>query len=75
MTHMSLSFVSFTGIHFFRDGVGYSGVTTPCSFFSSVDLARTLVDDHLVMSGYHRALVTIARDWEDDYNVSFVPEV
>ena len=61
-----------TCMHFFRDGVGYSGVITPCSFFSSVDLARTLVDDHLIMSGYHRALITIARDWEGDYNVSLI---
>jgi len=58
-----------TCLHFFRDGVGYTGAKTPCSFFSTVDLARTLVDDHLLMPGYHRALITIARDMEGDYNV------
>jgi hypothetical protein len=57
-------------IHFFRDGVGYTGTYTPCSFFNSVDMARTLVDDHLVMPGYHRAFINIVRDWEQDYNVS-----
>jgi hypothetical protein len=57
-------------IHLYRDGVGYSAVYTPCSFFNSIDLTRTLIDDHLVVPGYHRALVTILRDWGDDYNVS-----
>jgi pimeloyl-ACP methyl ester carboxylesterase len=59
-------------IHFFRDGVGFSGAYTPCNFFSSIDLARTLVDDHLIMPGYHRALVSIVRDWEQNYNVSIL---
>jgi len=57
-------------IHFYRDGVGYSAVHTPCSFFSSIDLTRTLVDDHMVVPGYHRALVSIMRDRENDFNVS-----
>ena len=57
-------------IHFYRDGVGYSGVFTPCDFFGSVDVSRTLVDDHLVVPGYHRALVGIVRDKENDYRVS-----
>jgi hypothetical protein len=57
-------------IHLYRDGVGYSAVYTPCSFFSRIDLSRTLIDDHLVVPGYHRALVTIMRDYRNDYNVS-----
>eukprot|EP00934_Nitzschia_sp_Nitz4_P004707 Nitzschia sp. Nitz4//scaffold121_size67750//13507//16399//NITZ4_006063-RA/size67750-processed-gene-0.16-mRNA-1//-1//CDS//3329534336//4697//frame0 len=31
-------------IHFYRDGVSYSGVFTPCSFFNSVDMARTYIN-------------------------------
>jgi hypothetical protein len=58
-------------LHFYRDGVGYSGVYTPCSFFESIDITRTLVDDHLVLPGYHRALVSIMRDWDENFNVSY----
>lgn len=57
-------------VHMYRDGIGYSAVYTPCSFFSSIDLSRTLIDDHLVVPGYHRALVTIMRDWQENFNVS-----
>jgi hypothetical protein len=56
-------------IHIFRDGVGYSGTYTPCDFFSSIDLVRTLIDDHLVMSGYHRALISLVRDRTQNYKV------
>ncbi len=56
-------------IHFYRDGVGYSSVYTPCSFFDNIELSRTLVDDHLIVPGYHRALVSIVRDWEKNHNV------
>ena len=62
-------------IHFFRDGVGFTGTHTPCSFFSTIDLARTLVDDHLVMPGYHRALISVVRDWEQDYNFDFPHDI
>jgi hypothetical protein len=57
-------------IHFFRDGVGFSGSYTPCNYFGEIDLVRTLVDDHLMMPGYHRALINFMRDLELDYNVS-----
>jgi hypothetical protein len=56
-------------IHIFRDGVGYSGTFTPCDFFSSIDLVRTLIDDHLVMSGYHRALISLVRDRTQNHKV------
>lgn len=59
-------------LHFYRDGVGFSGAFTPCKFFDEIDLARTLIDDHLVMPGYHRALVTVMRDWNQDFSVSFL---
>ena len=58
-------------IHLYRDGVGYSAAYTPCSFFTSIDVTRTLIDDHLVVPGYHRAMVTVMRDRENDFNVSF----
>lgn len=57
-------------LHFYRDGVGYSGVYTPCSFFDNIDISRTLIDDHLILRGYHRALVSVMRDWENNFNVS-----
>lgn len=57
-------------IHFFRDGVSFSGTHTPCEFFSSgVEFSRTLVEDHLVIPGYHRAFVAMMRDWNQDFNV------
>jgi len=62
-------------IHFYRDGVGYSASYIPCSFFSSIDLARTLVDDHMIMTGYHRAMVTIVRDWEKNFNFDFEHDI
>ena len=34
---------------------------------------RTLIDDHLIMPGYHRALITFMRDLKNDYNVSLTP--
>jgi hypothetical protein len=58
-----------TCVHFYRDGVGYTGAVTPCDFFSSIDISRTLIDDHLVVPGYHRALLTLMRDWEQNFNV------
>lgn len=62
-------------IHFYRDGIGYSGVFTPCTFFDNVDVSRTLVDDHLVVPGYHRALVSTMRDWENDFNFDFPHDI
>jgi len=59
-------------IHVYRDGVGYSTAYTPCSFFTRIDVTRTLIDDHLVVPGYHRAMVTVMRDRENDFNVSVI---
>mmetsp|Transcript_17046 Transcript_17046/g.25807 ORF Transcript_17046/g.25807 Transcript_17046/m.25807 type:complete len:567 (+) Transcript_17046:45-1745(+) len=64
-----------TCIHFYRDGKGYSGSFVPCDFFSSVDFARTLIDDHMIISGYHRAMLTIFRDWEQNYNFDFSHDI
>lgn len=62
-------------VHFYRDGVGYSGVFTPCAFFSSIDLTRTMIDDHLIMPGYHRSLLTLMRDWQNDFNWDFTHDL
>jgi hypothetical protein len=39
-------------IHFYRDGVGISTVEVPCTLFNELDLARSMVDDHMVTTGY-----------------------
>mmetsp|Transcript_15310 Transcript_15310/g.37672 ORF Transcript_15310/g.37672 Transcript_15310/m.37672 type:complete len:222 (+) Transcript_15310:335-1000(+) len=59
-------------IHLFRDGMGFTGSVTPCTYFASgVEISRTMVDDHLIMPGYHRALLTMMRDWNQDFNFDF----
>jgi hypothetical protein len=58
-------------IHVFRDGAGFTGTYTPCKFFREVDFARTLLDDHLVAPGYHRALLDIMRDITKDLHFDF----
>jgi len=56
-------------IHLFRDGYGTTGTYTPCDFFSSVEFSLTLLDDHLILTGYNRALLSAAQDSDRDYNV------
>ena len=51
-----------TCIHVFRDGFGYTGSYTPCDFFNQVDVTRTLLDDHMILPGYHRAFLQMLRD-------------
>jgi len=58
-------------LHLFRDGVGFTGSLTPCDYFSGVEMSRTMLDDHLVIPGYHRALLTMMRDWNQDFNFDF----
>ncbi|CAB9513458.1 Lipase (class 3) [Seminavis robusta] len=64
-----------TCIHFFRDGISYSAAFTPCSYFSEVEFVSTMIDDHMVRAGYHRALVTLARDLLDDLDFRFEHQV
>jgi hypothetical protein len=59
-----------TCIHIFRDGFGFSAAYTPCDFFQSVDFSQTLVDDHLIDSGYNRAMLSAVQDIDRDYKVS-----
>lgn len=58
-------------IHVFRDGVGFSATYTPCSFFDSIDISRTMVDDHLIDTGYHKSFVNLLRDYRKDLNADF----
>jgi hypothetical protein len=60
-----------TCIHIFRDGIGYTASYTPCSYFSEIEFVPTMIDDHLVRPGYHRALVTLARDLMQDLDFQF----
>ena len=56
-------------IHLFRDGYGVTGTYTPCDFFSSVEFSLTLLDDHLIPTGYNRAMLSAAQDSDRDYSV------
>lgn len=60
-----------TCIHLFRDGSGFQATYTPCAFFDSIDVSRTMVDDHLVSTGYHRAFLEILRQNKRDYGAEF----
>jgi hypothetical protein len=61
-----------TCIHLFRDGYGFSGTYMPCHYFSSVELSRTNVDDHMIVTGYHRAMLSVVQDMDRNYSVSFM---
>jgi hypothetical protein len=58
-------------IHIFRDGYGFTSTYTPCDFFASVDFSLTLFDDHLIPTGYQRAVLSAVQDSDRDYSVSF----
>jgi pimeloyl-ACP methyl ester carboxylesterase len=60
-----------TCIHVYRDGVGFAATYTPCSFFDSIDFSRTMVDDHLIPTGYHRSFLELLRDNRKDLGASF----
>ena len=59
-----------TCVHLFRDGYGVTGTYTPCNFFEKVEFSLTLIDDHLIATGYNRALLAAAQDYDRDYSVS-----
>jgi Lipase (class 3) len=58
-----------TCVHIFRDGYGHTGTLTPCDFFSTVEVSQNIIDDHLVATGYHRALLSAAQDTDRNYTV------
>eukprot|EP00986_Skeletonema_menzelii_P019749 scaffold29058_cov166-Skeletonema_menzelii.AAC.1 len=60
-----------TCIHFYRDGSGIDGTYVPCTFFDEIDVARTMVDDHLISSGYGKIFLNMMRDFHKDDHFSF----
>lgn len=62
-------------IHFYRDGVGVSAVEVPCTMFHELDITRTMVDDHLVNTGYHRMLIEVMRSHKSDSKFFFENDV
>ena len=58
-------------IHFYRDGSGFSGKHIPCSYFDSLDITRTMLDDHLTPQGYHRSMLLFMRDVTNDIHFRF----
>jgi hypothetical protein len=60
-----------TCIHLYRDGVGFTASYTPCSFFDSIDLRRTMILDHMISSGYNQAFLELLRDSKNNWNLDF----
>lgn len=56
-------------IHTFRDGYGFSATYVPCSMFETVEFSLTLVDDHLIPTGYQRGMLGAVQDIDRDYTV------
>jgi Lipase (class 3) len=59
-----------TCIHTFRDGYGFSATYVPCHMFDAVEFSLTLIDDHLISTGYQRGMLGAAQDMDRDYSVS-----
>jgi hypothetical protein len=62
-------------IHLFRDGIGVSAVYVPCDFFNEIDVARTMVNDHMVDEGYHRLFLELMRSSKGDWYYQFRNDV
>ena len=62
-------------IHFFRDGQGISVRYMPCTFFDQFDVCRTMVDDHLVSTGYNRVFLELIRQTANDSRFFFRNDV
>ena len=43
----------------------------PKLFFLQIDVARTMVDDHLISSGYRKIFLNLMRDFKKDDHFSF----
>lgn len=57
--------------HFYRDGNGVTGQKISCDFFDSLEISRTMIDDHLVGIGYNRVLLDYMRHRLRDYQFTF----
>lgn len=62
-------------IHLYRDGQGVSMHYVPCEFFSEFDMCYTMVDDHLIPTGYNRLLHEVARQKNNDSTFFFRNDV
>ena len=62
-------------IHMFRNGQGVSMHYVPCDFFDQFDVCYTMVDDHLIPSGYNRLLHELARERNKDSTFCFRNDV
>ena len=49
-------------IHMYRNGQGVSMHYVPCDMFDQFDVCYTMVDDHLIPTGYNRLMHDFARD-------------
>ena len=59
-----------TCVHFYRNGVSFDGCYTPCTFFSEIDVARTMMRDHTI-KGYNSLFLELMRDFHDDEHFAF----
>jgi hypothetical protein len=62
-------------VHMYRDGIGISMVEVPCTFFNEIDVARTMIDDHLIPPGYNRLLLEMMRAHKNDSKFIFRHDV
>jgi hypothetical protein len=58
-------------VHLYRDGVGWRGSYVPCRRFDELEMVRTLVDDHLIDTGYYVGLLGFVRALKKDLNWQF----
>lgn len=58
-------------IHFYRDGVGISATYSPPTFFNELEVRRTSLTDHLIVTGYTRIFLEIMRQQYEDDNFCF----
>ena len=58
-------------IHFYRDGVEFSGNYVPNTFFSEIDVTRRMLDDHIFVSGYQQTFLAVMREHRGDPHFRF----
>jgi hypothetical protein len=62
-------------IHLYRDGVDWRGSYMPCRRFDELEAVRTLVDDHLINTGYYVGLLGFVRALKKDLNWQFAHDL
>jgi hypothetical protein len=58
-------------VHLYRDGIGWRGNYVPCRRFNELEMVPTLVDDHLINTGYYVGLLGFIRTLKKDLNWQF----